>query len=163
MNKNGDPDKKADLADAGDYTISFEEATAPEPVTVIGITVVRLDDRFLVGTRGTGGPLAQRSEFPGGKVERGESALTCALRECLEETGLRVRPTGPATVRLWKYSFGKLELHFFPCEPCDPGVPPRVPFRWEPRETLRRMSWPEANEQVIEKLVRGEDLPFSEG
>jgi 8-oxo-dGTP pyrophosphatase MutT (NUDIX family) len=45
----------------------------------------------LVGRRRDGKP---PWTFPGGKIEPGESAEDAAVRETLEETGLRVRATG---------------------------------------------------------------------
>ena len=54
----------------------------------IGIAVVEQAGHFLIGTRGPDVPLAGFAEFPGGKCYEEEAAEDCAVRECLEETGL---------------------------------------------------------------------------
>ncbi|MEM7810918.1 MAG: NUDIX domain-containing protein [Planctomycetota bacterium] len=136
------------------------DKSARDPLTVIGIAVVRdAADHFLVGTRMGAGPLANFAEFPGGKQEGAESPEVTAVRECLEETGLRVRPTGLPERVVWRYEHGRLELNFVPCERCEHELVPRVPFRWIPRDELRRLSWPPANEGLIEKFARGWNLP----
>src|SRR4051812_173098 len=59
---------------------------ALEVVQVVGAAVVR-GDRVLVAQR-AGGPYDGCWEFPGGKVERGESDLSALVREIREELGV---------------------------------------------------------------------------
>ena len=62
-----------------------------DSVTRIGIAVVESNGKFLIGVRSPDGPLPGFHEFPGGKLHPGETPEACAVRECLEETGLDVR------------------------------------------------------------------------
>jgi 8-oxo-dGTP diphosphatase len=57
----------------------------------VALAVVTRGGLVLVGRRADGNPPLV---FPGGKIEPGESAEDAAVRETLEETGLRVRATG---------------------------------------------------------------------
>jgi 8-oxo-dGTP pyrophosphatase MutT (NUDIX family) len=57
----------------------------------VAVTVVTSPLGVLVGRRRDGVP---PWVFPGGKIEPGESSQDAAVREALEETGLRVRATG---------------------------------------------------------------------
>jgi 8-oxo-dGTP pyrophosphatase MutT (NUDIX family) len=57
----------------------------------VAVAVVTSELRVLIGRRVDGTP---SWAFPSGKVERGESPDAAAVREVLEETGLRVRPAG---------------------------------------------------------------------
>eukprot|EP00913_Durusdinium_trenchii_P035339 g33069.t1 len=59
------------------------------PTVLIGIAVVEHAGQYLVGVRGDDGPLPGKAEFPGGKCRAGEMPRDCAVRECLEETGLQ--------------------------------------------------------------------------
>lgn len=59
-------------------------------VQVVGAALVD-GDRVLVAQR-SGGPYDGRWEFPGGKVEPGESDLAALVRECAEELGVVVEP-----------------------------------------------------------------------
>jgi len=56
-------------------------------VEVVGVAIVR-DGRVLAARRPGGW------EFPGGKVEQGESAEDAAVREIAEELGCRIQVTG---------------------------------------------------------------------
>ncbi|MEI4270632.1 (deoxy)nucleoside triphosphate pyrophosphohydrolase [Klenkia sp. LSe6-5] len=63
---------------------------AEDVVQVVGAALVD-GDRVLVAQRGSG-PLAGRWEFPGGKVEPGESELAALVRECREELSVGITP-----------------------------------------------------------------------
>jgi 8-oxo-dGTP diphosphatase len=63
---------------------------ALDVVQVVGAAVVD-GDRVLVAQR-SGGPYDRCWEFPGGKVEPGESDLSALVRECREELGVEVLP-----------------------------------------------------------------------
>jgi 8-oxo-dGTP diphosphatase len=58
---------------------------------VVGAAVVDDHRRVLVAQRGSG-PLAGLWEFPGGKVEPGESHRSALVRECAEELGIGIAP-----------------------------------------------------------------------
>lgn len=58
-----------------------------KPTVDIALAVIFRDGRVLVARRPEG-PLADHWEFPGGKVEAGESVESAARRECLEELGV---------------------------------------------------------------------------
>ena len=85
----------------------------PSRAIPIGIAVVERDGCYLVGRRGSGGPLAGRDEFPGGKCRPGESPQTCAVRECLEETGITVSADTLLLERTFAYSHADVELLVF--------------------------------------------------
>jgi 8-oxo-dGTP diphosphatase len=57
---------------------------------VVGAAIVR-DGRVLAARRTSPAAAAGRWEFPGGKVEPGESEAESLVREVLEELGVRVR------------------------------------------------------------------------
>ncbi|MEO6504378.1 MAG: NUDIX domain-containing protein [Jatrophihabitantaceae bacterium] len=57
--------------------------------TVVAAALIR-DARLLVAQRAHPAALAGQWEFPGGKVERGETATAALLRECGEELGCNV-------------------------------------------------------------------------
>ena len=124
--------------------------------TRIGIAIVEHEDRFLVGVRGDDSPLAGKAEFPGGKCLVDESAADCAVRECLEETGLKVRPVRLLEKTVYEYPHGRVELHFWLCEAADPLTisDNHQGFRWVPREELKSRDFPDANGQVI-TLIAG--------
>jgi 8-oxo-dGTP diphosphatase len=89
---------------------------ALDVVQVVGAAIVD-GDRVLVAQR-SGGPYDGCWEFPGGKVEPGESDLSALVRECEEELGVAIvpqafvgevlldgvvggAPPGTSTLRVW--------------------------------------------------------------
>jgi 8-oxo-dGTP diphosphatase len=122
-----------------------------EAVTRIGIAIVEHAGRFLVGVRGEGSPLPGKAEFPGGKCEAGESSAECAVRECLEETGLAVTAMRLLDQRVHQYPHGPVELSFWLCEPLSPEsvAENHQGFRWVSREDLPSLDFPEANRHVL--------------
>lgn len=129
--------------------------------TSIGIAIVEHRGCFLVGIRGAGGPLAGYAEFPGGKCRPGESPAACAIRECAEETGLRVDVSQPLLTVPYDYPHGAVELHFFLCRPADASAvqPRHGAFEWIPAAQLRELTFPPANEPVIDRLTDRPQTP----
>jgi 8-oxo-dGTP diphosphatase len=123
------------------------------PVQSIAIAVVEHEGCFLVGQRPEGVPLAGYWEFPGGKVQAGETPEAAAVRECREETGLKVVPRGRYPTVQYAYAHATLELHFIACQLAEHVAPaPRPPFLWLPRAELATCRFPPANQAVLELL-----------
>ena len=122
--------------------------------SVIAVAVVEQDGRYLIGRRPHGVPLSGLWEFPGGKVEPGETPREAAARECLEETGCEVRVRSAYPIVDHQYDHGRVLLHCFDCVPVDPGKPPRPPFEWVAATKLGELSFPAANAAIIERLTR---------
>ncbi len=61
----------------------------PPILLVAACALVDADGRVLLAQRPEGKTLAGMGEFPGGKVEVGESTLDAIHRECLEEADLK--------------------------------------------------------------------------
>jgi 8-oxo-dGTP diphosphatase len=125
-------------------------STEPTP---IAIAVVVHAKRVLVGRRPADAPLAGYWEFPGGKVQEGELPSDAAARECREETGLTIR-VGPAYAEVvHQYKHGRVRLHFFAGTPDNAAAEPLAPFRWVPLADLAKYRFPEANREVIDRLL----------
>ena len=126
---------------------------------VIAIAVVQHAGRYLVGVRPEGTRFAGYAEFPGGKVEPGETPESAAVRECLEETGLRVE----AGQRLHSVedASAELHLHFIACRPASAEAEPTKPFRWVDLAELAACRFPPANARVVEQLLAQAPPPSS--
>ena len=123
----------------------------------IAIAVVQDQDQFLAGPRGSDQLLPGTWEFPGGKIEAGETPQQAAIRECLEETGLHVQVVGQYPLVQHTYEHGTLQLHFFDCRPLPQNPPPRAPFTWIPRQALNDYPFPAANESLLALLQESEN------
>ena len=74
--------------------------------------VIRRDGRVLLGQRVAGKPYAGWWEFPGGKIEAGETVAQALARELHEELGLVVRASHPWLIREFQYPHAHVRLHF---------------------------------------------------
>lgn len=82
----------------------------------VAAAIIRRDGRVLLCRRPEGKACALLWEFPGGKLEPGESAAQCAVRECMEELAVQlavVRPFGCVT---HAYPDRTVRLHAFVAE-----------------------------------------------
>lgn len=86
---------------------------APQPVTA---AIVWRGDRVLLTRRGPGDRHAGKWEFPGGKVEPGESPGQCLARELREELGVGATVGGLVASSLFTYAHGAIELLAFEVE-----------------------------------------------
>lgn len=71
------------------------------------------DGQVLLGKRPEGKPWAGWWEFPGGKIEPGESALQALRRELHEELGTEAIEATPWLTRSFAYPEKTVKLHFF--------------------------------------------------
>ncbi|MHB0958223.1 MAG: (deoxy)nucleoside triphosphate pyrophosphohydrolase [Pirellulaceae bacterium] len=119
----------------------------------VAIAVVEHKERFLVGKRSANRPLGGLWEFPGGKIESDEPPREAAVRECREETGLRVDVTHCLLVHKQEYPHAEITLHFFACHLHDPESAPLYPFQWVTRQELAQLQFPAGNRPLLQLLA----------
>ncbi len=86
---------------------------APRIVRVAAAVLLRPDGRVLLAQRPPGKPYEGYWEFPGGKLEPGESPRAALDRELHEELGVMVRRAAPWFVQEFVYPHAHVELNFF--------------------------------------------------
>ncbi len=87
-----------------------------EPVLVVAALIRRYADsekKILVVRRGPGQTGAGHWEFPGGKVERGESPQQALLREIDEELGIEIRVADFLAERDFSYPTKNIRLRVY--------------------------------------------------
>ena len=82
-------------------------------VNVSAGVITRDDGSFLIGQRAPGTFYPGYWEFPGGKVEPGETPAEALKRELEEELGIQVEQLNPWLVREHDYEHAHVRLHFF--------------------------------------------------
>ena len=88
-------------------------ATTPAIVDVAVGVLIRGDGSFLLAQRPEGKPMAGYWEFPGGKLEPGESIFDAMVREFDEELGLHIVRAQPWVQRVVTYPHATVRLHFW--------------------------------------------------
>ena len=82
-------------------------------VRVAAAVLLRADGAVLLAQRPSGKPYAGYWEFPGGKLESGETPREALTRELREELGITVRRASPWFIQQFVYPHAHVELHFY--------------------------------------------------
>jgi A/G-specific adenine glycosylase len=126
----------------------------PLPHFDVTAAVIRRNGRLLIAQRPFGGRLGGLWEFPGGKVEPGESLPQCLRREIKEELGFCIKVGDFITAIDHAYTHFKITLHAFECtvvsgEPRKLGV---EDFKWVRMSELDRFAFAKTDLRIIETL-----------
>jgi 8-oxo-dGTP diphosphatase len=114
--------------------------TAPPLMLVVAVALVDPDGRVLLAQRPEGKGMAGLWEFPGGKIETGETPEQALIRELSEELGIAVKEACLAPFTFASHTYGAFHLL----------MPLYVCRRWE--------GTPEARHHAALKWVRPKDM-----
>ena len=114
------------------------------------------DGRFLACLRPAGKRLGGLWEFPGGKVEPGESPEVALVRELEEELGIVVVTTDPLNPVSWSYEFGDIRLLPYHCRIISGTICPHEHEQvvWCAPQDFDSLEWAPADLPVIDQLRR---------
>jgi 8-oxo-dGTP diphosphatase len=82
------------------------------PVEVAVGVLIDASGQFLLTSRPEGKVYAGYWEFPGGKLESGESVEEALRRELMEELGIRIGAVEPWKIEMMSYEHAHVRLHF---------------------------------------------------
>ncbi len=124
---------------------------------VVACALIDADGRLLIAERPAGKPLAGLWEFPGGKVESGETPEATLIRELREELGIVTKAAclAPLTFASHSYEDFHLLMPLYICRRYE-GIPaPREGQRlkWVRATQLRDYPMPPADEPLIPHLI----------
>jgi 8-oxo-dGTP diphosphatase len=128
----------------------------PKLLLVVACALVDVDRRVLIAQRPEGKSLAGLWEFPGGKVEPGESPEAALIRELEEELGISTKQACLAPVTFASHSYENFHL-LMPLYACRKwqGMPePRehTALKWVRPQQLRDYPMPPSDEPLIAAL-----------
>ena len=125
----------------------------PERIVVVAAVIER-GGRFLVTRRLEGTHLAGLWEFPGGKVQEGETEEAALQREIREELDAGVARLRKIFHTAHAYPDRTVELHFYRGELTgDPRPMLDQELRWIARDELGTMNFPPADAELIDGLI----------
>lgn len=123
---------------------------------VVAVALVDADRRVLIAQRPEGKPLAGLWEFPGGKLEEGETPEQALIRELEEELGIATKSACLAPVSFASHSYESFHL-LMPLYVCrkwqgTPVAREHAALKWVRPQALRDYPMPPADEPLIAAL-----------
>lgn len=135
--------------------LPMRETSSPLPHKTIGVAVIWNDQgQILIDRRRPEGLLGGLWEFPGGKIEPGETVEECIKREIQEELGIDIA-VGDRLISIdHAYSHFRVTLIVHHCRHLA-GVPQPIEsdeIRWVTLDEIDQFPFPKANTQIITAL-----------
>ncbi|HVJ16026.1 MAG TPA: (deoxy)nucleoside triphosphate pyrophosphohydrolase [Polyangiaceae bacterium] len=127
---------------------------AGETIRVVAAVIER-DGRYLITQRRATAVLPLLWEFPGGKVESGETDADALEREVEHRLGVRVEPGELISYVNHPYERYAVDLYLYECQ-ISSGEPAAVnvsDFRWVMSSEFDRYSFTPADEASMSKLL----------
>ena len=117
--------------------------------------ILRADGAVLLAQRPSGKPYAGYWEFPGGKLEPGETPAHALARELSEELGITVLRAAPWLVQEFVYPHAHVELNFFRVFAFDgePASHDGQAFTWQDPHAIDVAPLLPANTRVLAALT----------
>ncbi len=143
----------AEVLDANKHAVKKHKRHPWLPV-VAGI--IRRERSVLLGMRPESGNLAGLWEFPGGKIELGEQPDSALARELKEELNIDVE-VGPLRFAA-THNYGDVgvlllfyEVNFWKGQP---EAVHHTELKWVPIDELHKVALPEANRNVLDRIIQ---------
>ena len=125
------------------------------PHKIIGVAVIWNDQgQILIDRRRSEGAMGGLWEFPGGKIEKGESVEECIKREINEELGILIEVGKHLITIDHTYTHLRVTLTVHHCRHLT-GIPQPLEcdeIRWVSLDELNQFAFPQANIQIIAAL-----------
>ncbi|QLK63170.1 8-oxo-dGTP diphosphatase MutT [Enterobacteriaceae bacterium Kacie_13] len=125
----------------------------------ISVGIIRNEQKeIFITQRDASSHMAGFWEFPGGKIESGETPEQAVIRELQEEVG--IEPISPVLLDSLEHRFPDriITLHFFMVENWkgEPYGKEGQPKRWVEQSQLNEAEFPPANEAIVRALRRNQ-------
>lgn len=100
--------------------------------------------------------ISKKYEFPGGKMEAGETKEKTIKREILEELKMQIEVQEEFLTVTHEYPDFILTMHSFICSCKDATVTltEHIDYKWLQKNELAHLDWAAADVPIVEKLIR---------
>lgn len=130
--------------------------TGPKKHIHVACALIEREGLVLAAQRSPVMSLPHKWEFPGGKLEPGESTESCLHRELMEELGVTVAIKQPLPQLTHTYDAFTVTLYPFICELGSDQVTlhEHAAITWLPPHELHTLDWLEADRPLIELYIQ---------
>lgn len=117
----------------------------------VSCAIIERDGKVLAAQRNTAAALPLKWEFPGGKIEPGESPEECLVRELKEELGVTVVIEAPLPPSGHNYTDFAVTLYPFTCHIVEGSVTlyEHLDIKWLDPAQMHTLDWADADLPVI--------------
>jgi 8-oxo-dGTP diphosphatase len=124
-------------------------------VVLVTCALIERSGKLLLARRPAGKALAGKWEFPGGKVDPGESLESSLRREIEEELGCCVKVVGALSAVGHSYPGGRIELSPFRCVIMsgEPQALEHDEITWLEPAAIRRLDLADADQPILEEYL----------
>lgn len=133
------------------------EISAKPLLLVVACALIDVDQRVLIARRPEGKPMAGMWEFPGGKIEAGETPEAALIRELKEELSIEVKPACLAPLSFASHSYDDFHLlmPLYICRRWWGNLQPQEgqTVKWVRAHNLRDYPMPAADIPLIPALI----------
>lgn len=145
----------SDLASGYRARNADERNLVRKQIQVVGAVIVR-DGTVLCAQRGKEMALPGLWEFPGGKVEAGESEQAALVREIAEELLCMIEVGSPVDTTTHTYDFGNVTLatYYATLTDGEPQAMEHEAIRWIPASDLMTVEWAPADIPAVKQVIR---------
>ncbi|ESK55240.1 thiamine phosphate synthase [Acinetobacter tjernbergiae] len=120
----------------------------------VAIAILLHKSKVLVGWRQANQHQGNKHEFPGGKVEQGETPEQACRREIYEEVGIGLKDWHMFDMIQHEYDDIIVNLHLFHAYVPDELLNQiHQPWAWYDRDQLARLNFPKANTVILQRLI----------
>jgi 8-oxo-dGTP diphosphatase len=124
-------------------------------IKVVGAVIENEEGEILCAQRPEGKNLALKWEFPGGKIEVGESPTAALKRELQEEMALDIEILDEITTTTYEYDFGIVELttYFSKIKAGNIQLLEHEEMKWMKADDIDQLDWAPADIPAI-KIIK---------
>lgn len=125
---------------------------------VVTAAIITDGKKVLIAQRKSTGRLPNKWEFPGGKIEAGETPESCLKREIMEEFGIEVSVGQFLGESTYEYAFGMIRLLAFRTSWIEGELNPKAhsAIEWVTPDQMNSYDFAPADIPFVEKIRRNE-------